>query len=209
MRPSALNRFMTVAADHLLLSLLWLAGCLPLATAPAATAALFEVHRQRQRGDDPAAGRAYLTAFRHYLGPTLALGLGWAALGGLLLVDVVIVARMSGSGQLLLLTALIVLFILYAAISVALFPVIVSYDTRPREQLRTATLVAVLSPVRGLLGLATVTAAGAVVWIVPLAVLAVPSLVAATLLRLYQGAFSRLRPAPQLATSAPFTPTNN
>lgn len=208
MRPSTLNRFMAVVADHLLLSLLWLAGCLPLVTVPASTAALFEVHRRRHRGDDPPAVRAYLAAFRHHLGPTLALGLGWAALGGLLLVDAVIVARMNGSGQMLL-TGLIVLFILYAAISVALFPVIVSYDVRAREHLRTAALVAVLSPIRGLLGLAAVTAAVAVVWIVPLAVLAVPSLVATALLRLYRGAFSRLRPAHQLAMSTECAPTNN
>lgn len=91
MRRSNLNRFTSATGSHLALGLLWLVGCLAVVTAPVtapvATAALFEVTRQRQRGDDPPPVRAYLAAFRQCARSALTLGLGWAAVGALLAAD--------------------------------------------------------------------------------------------------------------------------
>jgi uncharacterized membrane protein YesL len=187
-----LNRFTSAASDHLLLSLLWLAGCLPVVTVPASTAALFEVTRQRTGGDDVYPWRSYVAAFRQYARPTLALGLGWAALGAVLAVDLAIVTRMRGSAGDVLVVALLAVLILYALVSAALLPVVVSFDAPPRDQLRTAVLVAVLSPVRGPLAVAAVAGAVFVVWTVPVAILLLPSLVATVIMRLYRGAFQRL-----------------
>lgn len=212
MRRLILNRFTARAVDHLALSLCWLVGSLPLVTAPAATASLFEV--ARQRGHDPEAGRAesFVAAFRQHLRPSLLVGLGWAAVGGLLAVDLLIVARMGQPAGGVLLVALLALLLLYALGSVALFPVLVSYQARPLQLARTALTVALLFPGRSLLALAAVAAAIAAVWFVPLAVLVTPSLAATAVWRLYQGAFDRLRasagaarPAPAVTTPVPLT----
>jgi uncharacterized membrane protein YesL len=193
MRRPALNRFISQAADQLALSLLWLVGCLPLVTAPAATAALFEVVRQRRRGDEPAIGASFLAAFRQYLRTSMVVGYGWAALGAVLAGDLVIVDRMGLPAGDALRVALLALLVLYALGSVALFPVLVSYQARPFSLMRTAVLVAVLFPGRALLGLAALAAAAMAVWAVPLAVIVAPGLAATAIQRLYGGVFDRLR----------------
>lgn len=193
MRHSVLNRFISVLADQLALSLLWLVGCLPLVTAPAATAALFEVVRQRRRGDEPAIGRAYLAAFRQYLRTSLLVGYGWAALGAVLVGDLLIADRMGQPAGDLLQVALLALLLIYALGSVALFPVLVSYQAGPISLMRTAVLVALLAPGRSLLALAAVTAAVTAVWAVPLAIVVAPGLATTAVQRLYDGVFDRLR----------------
>lgn len=193
MRRSVLNRFTSAVGHHLVLGLLWLVGCLAVVTAPVATAALFEVTRQRQRGDDPPPVRAFVAAARQYARPALTIGAGWAAIGALLAADLWIAVRIDGPAAGPVLVGLLVLSALYALVSTALFPVLVSFDTRPRDRLRTAVVVALLSPVRGLLALAATLTAAAAVWTVPLAIVIVPSLLATAVSRLYQGAFDRLR----------------
>ncbi|HEY8472946.1 MAG TPA: DUF624 domain-containing protein [Natronosporangium sp.] len=193
MRRPVLNRFISATGDQLTLSLLWLVGCLPLVTAPAATAALFEVVRQRRRGEDPALGRAFLAAGRHYLRSSLLVGYGWAAVGLVLAGDLVIVARLGLPAGDALQVALLVLLLLYAMGSAALFPVLVSYQARPFQLLRTAVVVALLFPVRTGLALASLAAAVVACWAVPLAIVLAPGLAATAILRAYGGAFDRLR----------------
>jgi uncharacterized membrane protein YesL len=201
-RDSRLNRFIAGASDHLGLSLLWLAGCLPLVTAPVATAALFEVVRRRRGGEEPAIVRAYLSAYRAHLPTALLIGYGWAGLGGVLGADLLIANRMAQPASGVLLVALLALLVLYALASAALFPMLVSYQAagaRPVALLRAAVLVALLFPGRGLLGVAALAAAGLTVWAVPLAIVAAPSLVATALLSLYGGALDQLRTGGRVA----------
>jgi uncharacterized membrane protein YesL len=193
MRRLPLNRFIAAIADQLALSVLWLVGCLPLVTAPAATAALFEVARQRGRGDEPAIGRSYLAAFRQHLRSSMLVGYGWAALGAVLVGDLLIVGRMGLPAGDVLQVALFALLLLYALGSVALFPVLVSYQARPLAMIRKAVLVSLLFPGRSLLALAAVTAAVAAAWVVPLAIVIVPGLAGTAVQRTYEGAFDRLR----------------
>lgn len=193
MRRRRLNRFTAPVVTHLALSLLWLASCLPVVTAPAGTAALFEVARLRARGDDPELGRSFVLGFRQYF-PTAALvGLGWAALGAILVADLLIVTRMAGPAGSALQVALLSLLVLYALVTVSLFPVLVSHQAGPYQLVRTAALVTLLAPGRALLGLATVGVAVAAVWAAPLSLIIAPSLTAAVLQRLYRNAFERLR----------------
>lgn len=193
MRRSILNRFTSAAGHHLVLGLLWLVGCLPVVTAPVATAALFEVTRQRLRGDDPPPVRAFVAAARQYARPALTVGLAWAAIGAVLAADLLIAVQIGGTAGDAVVVGLLVLSALYALVSTSLFPVVVSFDASGRDHLRTAVLVALTSPVRGLLALAATVTAAAAVWTVPLAIILVPSLLATTVSRLYGGAFDRLR----------------
>jgi uncharacterized membrane protein YesL len=192
-RDSRLNRFISTASDQLALSLLWLAGCLPLLTAPVATTALFDVVRRRRAGEEPPIVRAYLSAFRGHLPTALLVGYGWAALGGVLVADLLIAGRMDQPAGGALRVALLALLVLYALGSLALFPVLVSRPGRPLTLVRTALLVALLSPGRGLLGLVALAVAGLTVWVMPLAIIAVPSLLATVLQALYGGVADRWR----------------
>lgn len=188
-----LNRFISSLADHLLLSLLWLVGCLPVLTAPVATAALFEVTRRRHHGSGHPLARSFLAALREYLPRSLLVGYGWVAVGGVLLADLMIVGRAELPAGDLLRVALLAVLLLYALGTVTLFPVLVSYRARPREVARIAMLVALLFPARSLSGLVVVASGVVAVWAVPLTVIVVPALVANALQRLCGGAFDRLR----------------
>jgi uncharacterized membrane protein YesL len=198
-RRRFLNRFIPAVAHHLVLGLLRLVGCLPVVTAPAATAALFEVTRQRLRDEDPPLVRAFASAARQYARPALTIGLGWAAVGALIAADLLIAVQIDVPAGNAVVVGLLVLSILYTLVSTALFPVLVSFDAQPRSLprnavlLRTAALVALLSPVRGLLALAATATAAAAIWTVPLAIVIIPSLHATAVSRLYRGAFERLR----------------
>jgi len=188
-----LNRFRFSLVDHLLLSLLWLAGCLPVLTAPVATAALFEVARQRRADRDRPLARSFLAALRAYLPHSLLVGYGWAAVGGVILADLMIVGRLDLPAGDLLRVALLAVLLLYALGTVTLFPVLVSYRARPLEVARIAMLVALLFPARSLPGLIVVASGVVAVWAVPLTIILVPALVATVLQRLCGGAFQRLR----------------
>lgn len=220
MRESRLNRFIAEVSDHLGLSLLWLAGCLPLVTAPVATAALFDVIRRRRAGEEPGIVRAFLSACREQLPAALLVGYGWAGVGAILAADLWIATRMDQPAGTVLQVVLLALLVIYALGSLALFPVLVSpfpvlgspqaramaqsrpgpmarsrtgQGVRPVALARTAVLVALLSPGRGVLGLAALAATALAVWTVPLAIIAVPSLLATALQSLYGGALERLR----------------
>ena len=193
MRRRLLNRFISVVGDQLTLSVLWLVGCLPLVTVPVATAALFEAVRRRRHGGEPAIGRAFVAAFRRYARTALLTGYGWAVLGVVLAGDLVIVDRMDLPAGELLQVGLLVLLLLYAMGSAALFPVLVSYQARPLQLVRTAMVVALLFPARTGLALAALAAAVAATWVVPVAIIFAPGLAATAVLRAYDGAFDRLR----------------
>lgn len=199
-----LNRFISALADQLLLSLLWLVSCLPVVTAPVATAALFEVIRCRP----DSLPRAFLTALREYLPHSLLVGYGWAAVGGVLLADLLVLSRWELPAGDLLQVALLAVLLLYALGTVTLFPVLVSYRARPFQLVRIAMLVALLFPARSLLGLIALASGVVVVWAVPLTIILVPALVATALQRLCGGAFDRLRnragdPLAGLGTAVP------
>lgn len=201
MRRSILNRFTLVAVDHLALSLLWLASCLGVVTAPAGTAALFELARRRARGENPGLLIGFWDAFRQYFTASLMITLGWGAFGALLAFNLMITQAMAPPVGQVLLVALLALALLYTLATVTLFPVMVSYQARPLPLVRQTVLVTLLAPERAVVGLAVLAAAAAAVWVLPLAIVIVPSLTAVTLQRLYRGGFARLR-----AKSAPHSP---
>ncbi|QSB13382.1 DUF624 domain-containing protein [Natronosporangium hydrolyticum] len=189
--------------DHLALSLLWLVSCLGIITAPAGTLALSQVAAQRAAGADPGTGGAFLAAFRRHFVGSLALGIGWAALGCLLVLDVFIAVQIGPPTGDILLVALLALLLGYALITAALPAAAITFDTTPLRLVRLTTLTVLLAPGRAILGLGTLAAAIGVVWLIPLSLVIVPSVTAALLHRLYRGALNRFPAGTRRPETAP------
>lgn len=186
------RRLVTGAADHLTLSVLWLASSLPVVSAPAATAALFEVHRIRQRGDQPNVWKHFIAALKENFWRSLTVGVTWAAIGLVLVADFEITSQLT-TGKAAFLVALIALSLVYALAFTAIFPVLVSLQAGVWPVVKAAVVTALLFPGRALASLALVAVAGAAVVAMPVAVLVTPSMVAAGLTRLYSSVFERVR----------------
>ena len=185
-------RWLETATDFLLLNLLWLAACLPVVTAPPATAAMFGVVRDRVRGDEGGLFRTFVFRFRQNFGQSLAVGALWALLGAALYADFLIANGLEGGAQILLRSLLFVAALLYALASVWLFPVMVHYDTTWTGVLKNAVLLGVGRLPTTLLCLLTVTAAATLAAVVPFLVLVMGSVAAYAVYRLCDRDFGKI-----------------
>ena len=144
----AFRRALWQTYDHLgiliLLNLIWLALLLPVVTAPAATAALFDSARRIARREDVGV-RAYFRSFRGLFLPSLLLGLFSAASAFILWVGIDFYSHLGGPMRYpgFLLAALLVwLAVLIALAHVHLMPLLVHGERRFLPMLRKGALLA-------------------------------------------------------------------
>jgi uncharacterized membrane protein YesL len=162
-------RVLEVFTNLVYLNALWLLACLPLVTIAPATAAMFGVVRRWQRGDEPPVARTFFALLKEDFGRNALLGLVWGAVGAVLVVDFVLVARI-GALRLPLFVGLLALSVLYAAASVYLFPLMADSSASWRSLLKNALLFPLSQPLSAVQGLAVV--AVAVFWVVSLPIAA-------------------------------------
>lgn len=209
MLDSGIYRALVTACDYLLLNVMWLVACLPVVTAPTATAAMFEVIRSRHRGEDGAGVfRGYLAALRQYWARASAVGGLWCLLGLVLLADLLISRRIGGTGGLVLLLVFCSVALVYAMASAALFPTLVSFEASWHAIVRNATLVALIFPLRSIASILVVAVAVLVTVTVPITLAITGSVTAAAVYHLYRGAFTTLaarqaQPTPDAASADP------
>lgn len=87
-------------ADYFLLSMTWMACCLPLLTAGTATIALYDAVANCIRGDDDNLFRRYFGTFRRELLRGIALTTLWIVLGWVMLVGFNVVTYLAESSSL-------------------------------------------------------------------------------------------------------------
>jgi uncharacterized membrane protein YesL len=133
--------------DHLgllvLANLLWLALCLPVVTAPPATAGLFHLTRLLNRGE-PAGLRDLLRGFRKHLAPSLKLGFLDLTAVLLLWINVDFYGHLRGVAALpgmILAAALIWAGTFYILMHAHLMPLMVGGEHSMRQLLRKSALL--------------------------------------------------------------------
>ena len=173
---SAAHRPLEAVGGLLGLNLVWLVCCLPLVTAPAATAAMFGVVRHwRLDGPDCAFLRFYIESLRHGLRRASFIGIGWSIVGGYL------VAAVSYSGGLpaslvfpaRLLLGLLLLLLL--AVTVWLGPLQADSDDAALPTVRNAALLALGQLPTTVACLVVLAAAGLLLVVAPVSILFVGS----------------------------------
>lgn len=189
---SWLGRLLTAFVDYLLLNLAWLVCCVPVVTAPAATAALYDVLRLRQRGDEPAIVSTFVRSLREHFWRAEALGAGGAVVAAVLAADAAVANRMGGTAGVVLAVLVYAALAVFALAALALHPVLVSFDASLRQVVKTALLVPLLYPVRSLAGLALAVTAGLLVVTLPVTAVLAVTVTADLVLRLHRGMFQRV-----------------
>ncbi len=87
-------QWLETATDFFLLNVLWLLACVPVVTVFPSTAAMFGVVRDWTRGKETGIFGAFVLRFRQNLRQSLAVGMLWTLLGGVLFLDFLIAGGM-------------------------------------------------------------------------------------------------------------------
>lgn len=152
-RDSKFMQWMETVADLILLNLCWLAACLPVVTAGAATAAIYAVLGSRLRGEGSGTVRPFWRAFRaNFKAGTLCWLLQLAAMG-LLGFNVWIAAWNDGWFLALSRWVSLLGLVLTMAVGSLIYPQIPRYQNSLRQYLKNAALLTAAHPGWVLLGL--------------------------------------------------------
>jgi uncharacterized membrane protein YesL len=181
--------------NFFLLSLLWLVVSLPVVTIFPSTAAMFGVVRGWVRNGEIGGLGEFFPKFRENLKGSLLLGLLWTILGATLALDVALVNQMPPTQRVIVGTLTFLAVLLYAFVSVYLFPVMVHYDTDWRGVLKNALLLSIGRLPTTLLCLLVVAVTAGVTVVFPLALVFTGSLTAYVVYRLCNRAFDKMAAA--------------
>jgi len=186
-------RVLETFSNCVLLSLLWLAACLPVVTIFPATMAMFGVTREWTRGGDLGLWRAFSFYFRQNLRQSLWLELLWAVSGAMLAANLLAIGQMQDLAKALLYPPVLLLCFLHVSTSLWLFPVVVSYDDVGwKAVLRNSLLYSVGRPLTTLGSLLIVVAAAGIVISAPISLLVVGSLASYLVFRLCDRSLMRI-----------------
>jgi uncharacterized membrane protein YesL len=151
LRPT-FKRFLWNSYDHIgvlvIANLLWLALCLPIITAPAATAGLF--HMARKVADHESLALSdFFQGFRQHFFPALRAGALMLAVAVILWVNVDFYSHLGGRAAIpgmVLASAMVWIGVFALLIHAHLFPLIVSGERGTRAALRKAALLTLDNP---------------------------------------------------------------
>jgi uncharacterized membrane protein YesL len=151
LRPT-FKRFLWNSYDHIgllvLVNLLWLALCLPVITAPAATAGLF--HLARKIADhEPVGVPDFFGGFRAHFFPALRAGALTLAIAAVLWVNVDFYSHLGGRATvpgMLLAAVMIWIAAFVLLIQAHLFPLIAGGERRTRAALKKSALLTLDNP---------------------------------------------------------------
>ena len=163
-------RVLEVCTNFLYLNLLWLLCSVPVVTLPAATAAMFGVVREWAKGREPGVTGSFFSLFRDNFRQSTWLGLLWAVIGVVLVMDLMVIRGMGTPAREALSVVLLLVGFIYLFTSVYLFPVIVNFDARWTEVLRSSLLFSMTGPLMTLACLAVFAAAVIAFLVFPLSV---------------------------------------
>src|SRR5689334_465230 len=119
---SRFYRVAEVATNFLMLNLLWLVVALPVVTLFPATTALFGVLRTWEEREGAGVVGPFFATFRDKFWQSQLIGVAWAAIGVVLVVDLLASRRIAGAIGIPLLGAAGGVALLYCLVTVYLFP---------------------------------------------------------------------------------------
>jgi uncharacterized membrane protein YesL len=191
-RFGRIHAILEVFTNHVLLSLLWLVGCLPVVTIPASTAAMFAVTRRWADGDEPRLLSEFGSAFRRLFWRSSLVGVAWLAAGAVLCLDFVIIGHMQAGVRRPLWVLLAGLSVIYALTSANVGPMLTGRDVEWRRVVANAALVAAAQPLPTAASALVLASAATLVWVFPPVLLVLPSVTAYVVTRLHVRAVRHL-----------------
>jgi len=146
MLDSKIYRIIEIAANLVLLNLIWLLLCLPVVTIFPATAAMFGVIREWIRDIDNGTIEPFVRHLKANFAQSLWIGFLWTVAGVIILLDFYLISNADLWVKMPLFLALVLLTLCYALTSVYLFPVMVNYEGNWRSVIKNSFLIAISQP---------------------------------------------------------------
>lgn len=184
-------------ADLLILSLLWLVCSLPLVTAGAASAALYDTAAHCLRGSEPMPLRRFFHTFRRELPCACVVTVIWGIVLLLLASALELIAAAAFAGAAaawVILLFCLVLMILPVGAACWMFPLLSRFSFHPVQLMLTALRLAVGYLPRTIGLILVVGAAAALVWVLLIPIVIVPGAAAWLFTVLLEPVFLRYQP---------------
>jgi len=173
-----LNTINTIV-DYFLLNVLWVIASIPLMTIFPATAAMFGVVRKRQlQKETNGIFKSFCLQFKDNFKQSILLSIVWAVFGVFLYVDYRIISPESSSFQFILYILLIIGLILFASITIYLFPIMVHFELNWKYVVRNAFFFSLMNPILTILLLIIVGIGGALLYAFPVSIFILGSFLA-------------------------------
>ena len=184
-------------ADLLILSLMWLLFSLPVLTAGAASAALYDAVAHCVRGSEPLPWRRFWQTFRRELPGAAAVTLAWGALLVLLANALALMAAAAAAGTSWAVTVLLfclVLMVLPVGAACWMFPLLSRFSFRPVELMLTSLRLALGYLPRTIALVVILAAAVALEWVLLFPIVLLPGVVAWLFGLVIEPVFRRYQP---------------
>lgn len=188
---SRLYRWMDTATNLFLLTLLWLIVSIPIVTFFPATTAMFGVFRAWEDNEGAGLVGPFFAAFRKRFLQSLLVGVVWAIIGGILLVDIVATRSMTGAVAIPLFIATLSLTLFYTMLTIYIYPILANARTTAIGVVKNAFLLSLSQPLLSLITTFGLLLFAIVLWIFPFAIIIFGSPIAFGLNALFNRAVGR------------------
>ncbi|GBF10722.1 YesL family protein [Tepidibacillus sp. HK-1] len=184
---------LNIIVDLFLLNLLWVFASIPLITFFPATAAMFGVVRRRiLQKETEGIFKSFFKMLKENFKQSFVLSIFWSVLAIFLYFDYRHINPASSVVQLILYIILIIGILLFSSISIYLFPIMVHFELSWKLVIRNAFFFSLMNPVLTVLLLIIVGAGVTLLYIYPVSILIIGSLIASTVYYLCQIWFNQL-----------------
>ena len=139
---SPLMRFLTKLADMMILNMAFLISCIPVVTIGAAWTALYYVATKMVKDEESGILRSYWHSFRQNFRQATVLWLCLLAVAGVLVLDLMILARIDSPVAAAMNTGIAILGILVGMVLQYLFPLLSRFEADTKTTLLNACLLA-------------------------------------------------------------------
>jgi uncharacterized membrane protein YesL len=188
---SRFYRWAENATNLFLLTLLWLLVSVPLVTLIPATTAVFGVFRAWEDNEGAGIVGPFFASFRARFLQSLIVGVGWAAIGGILLVDIFATRNMTGVIATPLFIATLSLTLFYTMLSIYIYPILANARTSALGVIKNAFLLSLSQPLLSLIVAFGLLFFAIVLWVFPFGILLFGGVVAYGLNALFNRAVGR------------------
>jgi len=188
---SRFYRWMEQATNLFLLTLLWLIVSIPIVTFFPATTAMFGVFRAWEDNEGAGIVGPFFAAFRKRFLQSLLVGIVWALLGGILLVDIVATRSMTGAIGIPLFIATLSLTLFYTMLTIYIYPILANARTSALGVVKNAFLLSLSQPLLSLITTFGLLFFAIVLWIFPFAIIIFGSPIAYGMNALFNRAVGR------------------
>ena len=183
---------MKLMANIFTLNILWLISCLPLITIGPSTAATLAVLREWQTTGNDSVIHSFFRFFRLHFKQGFLVGNVWMLIGAILALDLFFVTHLPSGWNLLLVSFVGTICLIWLLVSTALFPCLIHYQKAGLDLIKQSFILAFLDLQSSCGILLLWVAAGLLFWFSPVLMLFSFILISYVTIRFSLHAFERL-----------------